>query len=97
MKIVTVGQMKRGQTVDLDKKPREGTDLRELYDFFMERKGEPVNFAATNEKGNRTYRRLTDLQDRYGLDIRKLSRGCWVLAGEWRGSQYIDYIAEKVK
>lgn len=39
---------------------------------------------------------LQRLQNDYGLDIRKIKRGSWVLAGEWNGSIYIDYIAQIV-
>jgi hypothetical protein len=47
-----------------------------------------IDFAAVHE------RPLSDLQDYYGLDIRRISRGKWVLAGEWFGLTYLDYIQE---
>lgn len=89
--------------------PREGTKLRALYDRFMASKGSPIeiNFAA--EVGGQTHRRyLYDLRDYYGLDIRCIKpRGGnrwgkkpkpseWVLAGEWFGRTYVDYIADRI-
>jgi hypothetical protein len=34
------------------------------------------------------------LINRYGLDIRK-GHGKWLLAGEWFGKVYIDYVVEQ--
>jgi hypothetical protein len=69
--------------------PNRGTKIRELYDYFLRYRGIPVAVASN---GNTLQR----LQDDYGLDIRQIKRGTWVLAGEWNGSIYIDYIAQIV-
>jgi hypothetical protein len=68
--------------------PRIGTKLRSIYDLFISSKGQVIDFVAAHE------RPLSDLQDYYGLDIRRISRGRWVLAGEWFGRVYLDYVAE---
>jgi len=78
--------------------PREGTAIREIYDLFQANKGVPIEFTIPRN------RRVVDsLIDFYGLDIRCLHRGrrhCgksrWVLAGEWFGSVYVDYVAAHV-
>lgn len=69
--------------------PNKGTKIRGLYDYFLRYRGIPVAYASV---GNTLQR----LQNDYGLDIRKIKRGSWVLAGEWNGSIYIDYIAQIV-
>jgi|SRR5882724_8899568 len=80
--------------------PREGTHLREVYDLFQSSKGVPIEWSP----GNRG-KYIMDLTDFYGLDIRRLQSGNsrsgrksqYVLAGEWIGRVYIDYIAERLK
>lgn len=88
--------------------PREGTKLRVLYDRFMTNKGLPIEMNFSEEAGRTCRRYLHDLRDYYGLDIRCLKRRggnrCgktpnpseWVLAGEWFGRTYVDYIAERL-
>jgi hypothetical protein len=68
--------------------PSEGSKLRALYDLFYAHKGQVIDFSRAND------RPLLDLIDYYGLDIRRISRGRWVLAGEWFGRAYLDYLAE---
>lgn len=79
--------------------PREGTYLREVYDLFMANKGVAIEFTM-----GRNRRVIEVLTDYYGLDIRCIHRGrrhCgksqWVLAGEWFGRSYQDYIAERLE
>jgi hypothetical protein len=69
--------------------PSEGTKLRALYDLFHASRGQVIDFSRP---GNG--RPFNDLIDYYGLDIRRISRGKWVLAGEWFGKIYLDYIQE---
>jgi hypothetical protein len=72
--------------------PEEGTKVRELHDYFLRYRGIPVPFVCS-----RSFRNfLPRLQDDYGFDLRCIKRGIWVLAGEWKGSIYIDYIAQIV-
>ncbi len=87
------------------KAPELGTKLRELWDLLQIYKGEVV----TDDLAVRfRYRCIEDLRDFYGLDIRCLNckgagrgrgsqPGRWVLAGEWFGKNYVDYIAQKRK
>lgn len=78
----------RGQLV-----PREGTRIRQVYDRLMAERGKPV---ATSFAGDANQSRLRQLRDFYGLDIRCLRPGLWVVAGEWFGRTYVDYIAPHV-
>jgi hypothetical protein len=65
----------------------------------MANKGIPIEIAPC--KDNKGYP-LAQLIDVYGLDIRCLKRGVWkhpgrwVLAGEWHGRHYVDYIAQRL-
>jgi hypothetical protein len=70
--------------------PSEGSRLRSLYDLFHSSKGRVIEFAASAGNG----RPMSDLIEYYGLDIRRVDRCKWVLAGEWFGSTYQDYISE---
>jgi hypothetical protein len=74
--------------------PREGTQLRRLFDALMASKGAVADLPFPIRSGRR--RMLVDLTDYYGLDIRHPSRGKYVLAGEWIGKVYVDYIAERL-
>lgn len=90
-----VAKGRRSQTTKLA--PTEGSLLRRAYDLFMANKGIPVDVALTQFEGrNNHHRTLDDLQDYYGLDIRKIKNGQWVLAGEWFGATYRDYIADRI-
>lgn len=76
--------------------PTEGTKLREVYDLLMCRRGIPVEIPFDCLKRGWMIRQLTDF---YGLDIRKIDQKNqskpheYVLAGEWCGREYVDYIA----
>lgn len=91
---------KGGQT--LQKIPRPGTRLRELYDLFQMNKGIVIEEPLTMRYN---YNYFITLIDFYGLDIRKIGEvqhknkrgmrtGRWVLAGEWFGADYVDYISK---
>jgi hypothetical protein len=78
--------------------PQDGTRRRELYDVFKANEGIPIRVKLNHDRGDHTA--ITALRDTYGLDIRLLRRGpgaTWVLAGEWFGSEYVDYIAQRIK
>lgn len=102
MRCATVAQCKRskGHSAMLQIAPREGTRLRAIYDLFQSNKGKPVEYHSTVDKAA-----IPKLIDFYGLDIRCLQNGSsrtgrksqWVLAGEWFGKVYIDYIAEQIQ
>jgi len=83
------------------KMPKPGTKIRRLWDLLQMYKGEVIELPLSTEYNTG----ITYLIDFYGLDIRKLEdrqhkgrRGgssCakWILAGEWFGSEYVDYIS----
>jgi hypothetical protein len=80
--------------------PHEGTRTRALYDLFKANEGIPIGDLSLSVSDHNT---LIRLQDFYGLDIRCIHRGghqrgksTWVLAGEWFGSRYVDYIAQRI-
>ena len=85
--------------------PKLGTKIRELWDLLHLHKGEVFIDRLTPRFGNGTIRQLRDF---YGLDIRDLGEAKrpggkvgghgphrWILAGEWFGRDYRDYIAER--
>lgn len=76
--------------------PREGTKLRELYDLLQSRRGLPIEIPITRVFPISSIAQLTDF---YGLDIRRLGPGYkrWILAGEWFGLEYRDYIAARLQ
>lgn len=100
MRCATVAQCKRSHSAMLQNVPREGSRLRAIYDLFQSRKGLPVEFYQ--RRYGAEIRQLTDF---YGFDIRRLQSGnsqtgrasLYVLAGEWFGKVYIDYIAERIQ
>lgn len=94
MRLASVSQIKGRANYALSQKPAEGTKLRELYDRFMVQRGKIVTFSAGTGAASV---QINQLRDFYGLDIRNVGRGRWVLAGEWVGRVYVDYIAERLK
>lgn len=72
------------------KQPKPGTKLRGIYDLFQENKGLPLHFPTSGSSG------LYQLTDFYGLDIIRLKKNTWLLAGEWYGKVYVDYVAERI-
>ena len=88
------GSRIKGRTgKSLNMKPKEGTRTRELFDLFYENRGIAVNYSTTG----RDSQKISDLQNYYGFDLRKVAYGKWILAGEWFGKVYIDYIAERLE
>lgn len=79
--------------------PKEGTQLRQNWDILQASRGKACTLAGTTQRINNEIRYLEDF---YGLDIRLVQRGhtssrrvsTYVLAGEWFGRVYVDYIAE---
>lgn len=78
----------KGRKAHPQRRPRPGTRIGDVYDSFMANKGVPIEITF---RGSVQLYYLTDF---YGLDIRKVHNGLWVLAGEWFGRAYVDYIAE---
>src|SRR5690348_6959141 len=77
----------------LQDKPRKGTKIRALYDRLQASKGLPITFSATRGR----YMMIDQLRDAYGLDLRNVGYGQWMLAGEWFGKVYVDYVAERME
>lgn len=88
----TVTEIKGAKYGPLHEAPREGTRLREIYDLLQSNKGTPTDFTCRKRDTNR----IDQLRDFYGLDIRNIGYRRWLLAGEWFGKVYIDYVAERV-
>ncbi len=70
-------------------KPREGTKVRAAFDLFCANKGKVVDWCTTKN----SCVIITQLQDTYGLDIRRIKKSKYCLVGEWFGNTYIDYVA----
>jgi hypothetical protein len=88
VRTTSASQIKR-PGLNNQKYPKEGTKLRGLYDLFQANKGRVISYKITNGA------QIEFLKDFYGLDIRCIRKGAWVLAGEWfNDSDYVDYIAE---
>lgn len=77
--------------------PAEGTRLRRLYDLFANNKGIVIEGAVTRFDNSRysLSPAIEQLRNFYGMDIRKLGYKRWVLAGEWFGTTYRDYMADR--
>jgi hypothetical protein len=92
MRHAPASQLLGRATVPVGAAPREGTRLRAVYELFQASKGQPIVFVR---RAGCT-RLIDDLIDYYGLDIRCLGRGRWILAGEWFGRVYVDYVAQRL-
>lgn len=102
MRCQTVSRAKGKAHGVLQQKPREGTRLRQVYDLFQANKGTPIEFHVRMFGPDPNI--VNKLMDFYGLDIRRIRSGSsrvgrvstWVLAGEWFGRVYVDYVADHV-
>jgi hypothetical protein len=94
---LTVGQLKRmakgKKLINLQKEPRKGTRLREIFDLFIKNPGEPVLFSLDKS----TTQAVTQLRLFYELDLRCIRQGgsvrgksIWMLVGYWKSKDYID-------
>lgn len=79
--------------------PHEGTYIRRMYDLLKQSKGQPIETSLSMFEGRPgvAAQAIEYLRDFYGLDIRKIQQGRWVLAGEWFGCEYRDYISEHLE
>lgn len=109
MRTASAGSIK-GKSKLKNRIPKKGSCVRRLYDVFQSNKATAITpycimreFYPDDKIGprlaNRWIRSLNDLTDYYGLDIRqygpnKYPKQYW-LVGEWFGSIYIDYVAER--
>jgi hypothetical protein len=98
MRCASVSQIKGKARNKTGERPRQGSKLGQFYDQLMANRGLPVSVTRSKVAAQQ----IIQLRDFYGLDIRSVSkrgRGGWaayVLAGEWFGRVYIDYIAERL-
>lgn len=101
MRVLTAAEMKNNRRgARTHKIPAEGSQLRQLYDLLQASKGVPLDISAYQILGRNSARAIADLTDYYGLDVRNLASDRhprWVLAGEWFGRVYVDYVAERLK
>lgn len=85
--------------------PCIGTHTRALYDLLFANAGRWFTPSSWTGSGPNNGRTLDHLRDTYGLDVRcrKLgvpgrphggTRSQWLLAGEWHGRVYLDYVAD---
>jgi hypothetical protein len=86
MSVSEMKGLKYGRHSRLER-PSSGTLLGNVYERLYAARGKPVAIKYCGPH-------LERLRDYYGLDIRRLRYGQYVLAGEWFGKVYVDYIAE---
>ena len=96
MKSASVAMMKsRRRSCPQRMVPKEGSQLRALYDVLMENKGKAVNVKDILPSNNhRRQQFIHRLRQNYELDIRLCGHFNYSLVGEWVGVAYIDYLAE---
>lgn len=92
MKTASVSQMKAPRRLEPKQYPAPDTELGRIFTYLNANRGQTVRFKVT---GGAEGRRVTDLIDYYGLDIRRVKRGHWCLFGEWFGDDYVDYVAPR--
>lgn len=109
MRCLSAAQIKKRrkglEPKELQEKPRQGSRVRQLYDQLMASKGVPVVLDLRKDaaKKRQDYCAIQSLINFYGLDIRIVQHGyrdtptLHVLAGEWFGPIYRDYIAEHLE
>lgn len=90
MRLPSASELKKQTRRQINPIPREGSKIRAIYDLFHSNKGRVIDFAASTDNG----RPMFALIEYYGLDIRRVAPRKWVLAGEWFGSEYRDYVIE---
>jgi hypothetical protein len=94
MRILSVTQMKGHGHIQMW--PSEGTTLRAIWDLLQANKGKFVCvYPFIPPTATHSYR--SNLTNVWGLDIAYKKGGQWCLIGEWKGKDYVDYLAEKYK
>lgn len=90
MRTTSAAQAKGKETSPRQNAPRPGTAIRVAYDLLQANHGLPVTIRDPYGVIK------AQLQDIYGLDIRNCGQHRYLLAGEWFGRVYIDYVAERL-
>lgn len=80
----------KSRVANADRRPRPGSKTRAIYDMFAAAPGAPVSLSYA-------YNQIRDLMDFYGMDIRRVGNGRYLLAGEWDGLHYRDFVAERME
>lgn len=100
MRRETVATIKGRSGRHIQQEPREGTDLRTLYDALMAVRGDLTKLvpAAQFVGASSVGPTLEHLRNDYLLDIRSRPgrRGGSCLVGQWDGDRYIDYVTERM-
>jgi hypothetical protein len=79
--------------------PAEGTRTRLIWDRLQAHRGTFVDVADLFEPRTSPRNRNAERQRitiTWGLDI-VFKSSLWCLVGEWKGKDYIDYLAERYK
>lgn len=93
MRVVTVSEMKRGKSSPHAEYPATGTYPREVYNILYAARGRVVDLGPPGHRYTQRGRAIARLRDEYGCDIRTAKGwNCFILAGEWFGSKYVDYV-----
>lgn len=102
MRVASVTEIKTDHWGGTRDYPRPGTRARQVYDFLRLHRGRTVDtrplwreMMMPSHKGE-FGSILSRLQDDYGCDIRRVKNGHYILAGEWFGSHYTDYVAQAI-
>ncbi len=104
MRLPTASEYKRargkgGAGPPTQREPTPGSFLRDVYDLFMNNQGKlvPIHKPVDKKAADRVRSCFTQLEDYYGLDIRKVRPGytiggptLYYLAGYWNGKDYVD-------
>lgn len=99
MRVLTVSELKAPRRhIPHQDYPRAGSVMDVIYRRLKDSPGRYVDLLdlAREHKGGKFGQAISRLQDDYGLDIRRpphSHKGLYVLAGEWFGSHYSDYVA----
>jgi hypothetical protein len=101
MRCSSATKIKSGKNWGARTRPDPESRIGMLYDAFKNNAGKPLSLKF-NRRDSTSREQLMNF---YGLDIRLIGKGdsrtgrlsTYVLAGEWFGSKYVDYIAEKLK
>jgi hypothetical protein len=91
MRTVSAASAKSSRHHSTHKVLASGSKLRAVYDLFRSNAGRPIDFKIQYYPVSSLYQ----LIDIYGLDIRRIRNGRWMLAGEWFGRLYVDHTAPK--
>ena len=85
MRVLSGDEIKKGQYKRTQALPREGSQIRAIYDFLKENAGREVTLSGP------PYSLIRQLRDFYGCEIEIVRGKSYCLVGEWFGRTYVDY------